>query len=386
MRESVRLATVAGINVGVNWSVLVILALVAIMLGLGSYPQLYPGYSDGTYLLAGIITALLFFGSIFAHEMGHALLARRRGIDVDGIVLWLLGGVAKFRSEARSPRDEIAIALIGPAVSLGLGVAFAAAAVAAAQVTGDVETLAVGLLGWLGGINVLLALFNVLPAAPLDGGRVLRGILWATKGDAAEAAGAAARAGKAFGVALIGLGVLLVAALASFQGIWLMLVGWFLMTAANAEEFHARLKGVTARDVMTPDPVTAPDWISVRQLIDDHVLTQRCSTFPLRGFDERVTGVVTLSAIKATSSEARDELRARDIAVPREEAAVAAPDDELTDLLANPAAARTDGRVLVFDAGELVGVVSPSDVGRAERLRGLRPATRRPDEPTVTQA
>jgi len=382
MGETIRLGRIAGIAVGVNWSVLVIATLIALGLGVGSLPTMHPGHAEPTYLVAGVLAAALFLGSILAHELAHAVLARRRGVEVEGIVLWLLGGVAKFRSEARTPRDEIAIAAAGPLMSLVVAAVLGAGAGLAVVLLGT--GLVVTVLGWLGVLNVLLALFNLIPAAPLDGGRILRGVLWARSGDPSTAAVSAARGGKAFGIALIALGLLLVAILVSLDGLWLMLLGWFIVTAAGAEEFHANLKGVRVGDVMSRAPVVAPDWIAVQELVDQYVLTQRCSTFPLRGFDGRITGLLPLTTIKRTPASQRTEQRARDIACPIERVATGHPDEDLTTLLERVRGTCGEGRALVFDdAGELVGIVSPRDVSHARELHALRQPQRGQQDATT---
>lgn len=390
MASTVRLGRIFGIPVGINWSVLVIATLVAFVFGLGPMPQeVDPGRPDVLYLLAGVAAAVLFLASILAHELGHALVARARGIEVDGITLWLLGGVAQLRGEAASPRDDAVIALVGPAVSVAVGLCFGVLAGIVVAVTGETVSLATMVLGWLAGINVLVAVFNLLPAAPLDGGRVLRAALWARHRDRTEAALAAARAGRGLGVGLIAVGLAVLAAFGAFDGIWLMLVGWFLVAAARAEAMHATLQGVRVSDVMTRDPVVAPDWIVVRELIDDYLMSHRCSTFPLRAFDGRISGLVTMSAVKRVPAGQRDTRRARDVAVPIERVPTARPDEPLVELLGRLGGQPTEGRALVFDGDELVGVVSPADVAWAERRRMLGEGEQRRDPlinpPTISE-
>lgn len=375
MTPSVNLGRIFGVPVGINWSVLLIAALVAVAFGAGQLPRV-EGYSQPTYLLAGLVAAALFLGSILAHELAHALVARARGVPVDGITLWLLGGVAKFSGEATRPRDEALIALVGPLVSLTAGALFAVAAAAVVAVTGEMVTLATAVLGWLAAINAVVAVFNLLPAAPLDGGRVLRAALWARRGDRRDAALAAARAGRGLGMGSVGVGLLVFAAYGAVDGVWLMLLGWFLMTAAGAEALHARLEGVTVGEVMTSEPVVARDWIPVRELVDDYVMTHRCSTFPLRAFDGRISGLVTLAATKRVPAGERDTTRARDIAVPLDKVPVGHPEESLSDLISRLGGA-TGGRALVFDGDELVGIVSPADIAWAERRHSLTGVTGR---------
>ncbi|TDB97914.1 site-2 protease family protein, partial [Micromonospora fluostatini] len=197
MRASFRIGRVAGVPVGVNWSVLVIFALIAWALSASQFPQVYPGRPGWAYLLAGLSAAVVFFLGLLAHEVSHAVVAKRNGLAVEGITLWLFGGVAELRGEAKDPGAELRIAGVGPLVSLLLGLFFGGIALAVA-VTGE-RGLLLGALSWLAGINVLLAVFNILPAAPLDGGRLLRAAVWKATGDRTKGSVVAARAGWVLG-------------------------------------------------------------------------------------------------------------------------------------------------------------------------------------------
>jgi Zn-dependent protease/CBS domain-containing protein len=377
MRESIRLGRIAGINVGLNYSVIVIVVILVFGLAFGRFPEVQPGLSTWAYVVAGIASALLLLVSLLVHELAHAIVARRNGIEVSGITLWLLGGVAELRGEPRSAGADLRIAVVGPLASLAVGGVFAIAAVVASAATGPglgVETLA-----YLAGINGILAVFNLVPAAPLDGGRVLRAFLWWRRGDRTSAAVIAARAGRAFGFILIALGFIQFVAGVGFGGLWLILIGLFLVGAASSEEqqtrVNAALHGVRVGDVMTPDPVVADAAQPVQELIDQVVLTHRFSTYPLVE-DGRLAGLVTLNRIRSTRPEERSTLRLGDIACPPEEIPTAHPDDPLTDLLPRMSGC-TDGRAVVLGAGgRVVGLVSPSDISRAMQtsdFRGSRP-------------
>lgn len=383
MNPSIRLGRIFGIPVGLNWSVLVIAALIAVVFGAGQLPQV-EGYSRATYLLAGLTAAVLFLGSILAHELAHALVARAKGVAVDGITLWLLGGVAKFTGEATRPRDEAVIALVGPLVSLTAGLAFGVTALVVIALTGEMVTLATAVLGWLAAINAVVAVFNLLPAAPLDGGRVLRAVLWARRGSRRDATLAAARAGRGLGIGVIGVGLLVFAAYGVVDGVWLMLLGWFLVTAAGAEALHARLEGVTVAEVMTRAPVVAPDWVTVRELIDQYVMAHRCSTFPLRAFSGHISGLVTMAGVKRVPAGEQDETRAREVAVPIAKVPVAHPDEPVSDLMVRLGGA-AGGRALVFDGDELVGIVTPADLAGAQRRHELADARRQDRDQPATK-
>ncbi|MGH9026175.1 MAG: site-2 protease family protein [Acidimicrobiia bacterium] len=238
MRTSIRLGRFFGIPVGLSWSVLLIAGLLTLSLGTALLPDSAPGASDAAYFFAAAVAAVLFFGSLLAHELAHAVVARRNGVEVEGITLWLLGGVARLGSEARSAGAELRIAAVGPGMSFALAVGFGVAAIAADTLL--LPALAVAVLGWLALINAALAVFNLLPAAPLDGGRILTGVLWAGHGDPYRARETAARAGRVVGFGLIAFGVLGLLTPIPFGGPWTALVGWFIVTTAAAEERLAR--------------------------------------------------------------------------------------------------------------------------------------------------
>jgi len=195
MEETFRRGRIAGIRVGINWSVLVIFALIAYGLAGQYLPRVYPREGVAAYVVAGVTAAVVFVASLLAHEIAHALVAWRNGVSVEGITLWLFGGVARLSGEAPSPGAEVRIAGVGPLVSLVLGLGFGAAAAIAAAA--GVSGLALAALEWLGGVNIALAVFNVVPAAPLDGGRLLRAVVWWRTGDRRKATAVASRAGRA---------------------------------------------------------------------------------------------------------------------------------------------------------------------------------------------
>lgn len=373
MQDSLRVGRIAGIPVGINWSVLVVAWLITWSLASFRFPDAYPGHTPGAYWLTGAATAVVFLASLLAHELGHSILARRHGVQVEGITLWLLGGVAKLRSEPKSPEADLRIAAVGPAVSLGLGLGFGVLALAFG--TMGAPELVTGALGWLAFINVLLAVFNLMPAAPLDGGRVLRAVVWRRTGNQLRAAVTAARAGRAFGYGLVGLGLFGFALGAGIGGLWFVFLGWFLLSAARAEEMEATtrgaLAGVRVRDVMSPEPVVAPGWLTVEAFLADYVLTHRFSAFPIEDFDGRLAGLVTLARLKAVPPERRGSVRVLDAACPIDQVPRAAPDEPLVDLLARMAGC-SDHRALVFDDGRLVGIVTPTDVHHALEVAHLR--------------
>ncbi len=250
MRPSIPLGRIAGIKVGINASVFLIVVILVGALTTGQLPAAFPNRSSTAYVIAAIIAAVLFLASLLAHELAHSLVARRNGIEVESIVLWLLGGVAQLRGEAKTPGADFRIAIVGPLTSLGLAIGFGLAAVGLGLL--GATGLPSGVLGYLAATNVMLAVFNLLPAAPLDGGRVLRAALWRWRGERQTAAVNAARAGRVLGFVLIALGVLQVVTGYGVGGIWLALIGWFVVSAATAEEKQARLAGQAGGAMSAP--------------------------------------------------------------------------------------------------------------------------------------
>jgi Zn-dependent protease/predicted transcriptional regulator len=340
---------------------------------MGRFPLLFPDHSQLAYLIAGLVAGVVFFLSLLAHEVSHAVLAQRNGIEVEGITLWLFGGVARLQGEPASPRADLQIAGVGPLVSLILAGVFwlVALALSAAGTPGIVVDVFV----WLAVINLALAIFNLVPAAPLDGGRILRAILWWRRGDRTSAAVTAARAGRGFGWVLVAVGLYQLLFAPGFGGLWLMLIGWFLTTAASAEERHATVSSALAdvriRDVMSAQPTTAPASIPIDRFLDEYVFPNRYSTFPLTDAGGEPAGLVTINRVKHVPTNERGTTTVREVACPLDETPVVAPDDKLADLLPRMAGC-TDGRALVVEEGRLVGIVSPTDVMRRLEIAELR--------------
>ncbi|MEU2611151.1 site-2 protease family protein [Micromonospora sp. NPDC007271] len=375
MRASFRLGRIAGVPVGVNWSVLVIFALIAWALSASLFPRSYPGHSAFAYWVAGFAAAVVFFLGLLAHEVAHAVIAKRNGIEVEDITLWLFGGVSKLKGEARDPGAELRIAGIGPLVSLVIGIFFGV--IAALIALGGGRGLLVGALSWLAGINVLLAIFNVLPAAPLDGGRLLRAVVWRATGDRTKASVVAARAGWGLGIVLIAIGIWRFFTGAGVGGLWLALIGWFLIGAAGAEERQARmgsaLQGVRVADVMTPQPQTASGEMTVADFVDHYLFAYRHTALPLTE-DGRPVGLVTLDRVRGIPADRRASTTLAEVACRADDLVLAKPDEQLTDLLPRLSAC-ADGRALVVMEQRLVGIVSPSDISRAVQRGNLREQT-----------
>ena len=378
MGEDIRLGRIAGVTVSASWSLLVILGLLAWSLGAAVLPEAAPETGPWTYWPVAVVTAVAFLACLLAHELAHALVARRRDVEVEGITLWMFGGMSRLRGEAHDARAERQVALAGPVASAALGIGFGALGLLLDTVRAP-EVL-VAATSWLGLMNVVLALFNLLPAYPLDGGRVLRAVVWDRTGDLGRATAVAASYGQQIGFALIVLGVFLVVAGAAASGIWLALLGWIIRDAARAEatgfELRHMLHGVTVADVMTPDPVTAPADITVEELIRRYLVPYRCSAFPVTDGHGSPVGLVTLSRIRDVPPDARATTRLDQVAVPLDEVVTAQPGDLLLDLLARFTPGR-GRRALVVEGGELVGIVTARDIDRTIEVAGVDSTTTR---------
>ncbi len=380
MRQSLRLGRVAGIPVGAHWTVGVILVIIAELLGVNVLPAEFPHRAVAMYWAVAIPSALLFAGSLLAHELAHAIVAKRNGLRVRSITLWMLGGVTELEGDPPSAGADLRIALAGPAASAGAAVAFGA--LAAAIGYGGGPPVAAGAVIWLAVTNGLLAVFNLLPGAPLDGGRVLRAALWWRTGDRVRAGLAAARAGRVLGlgIALVGLADLF--AWGDFGGVWLMLIGWFVVSAAGAEAAEvtaaSALAGLRVSDVMTPDPGIAPAWSTVSGFIDQVAAHSRQAVFPVVDLDGTLTGLVFTGALARIPAEDRSGVRLGQVAEPVPPAYRAAPGDPAGSLLSRPLL-HGEIAAVVLDQGRVAGLVTADDLRAAVRRAQLRsPSAGRP--------
>ncbi len=371
MNQSVRLGRIGGITVGAHWSVAMILVIIAQVLAASVLPSAHPHERPAVYWTVAVIAAVLFLASLLAHELAHALVARRSGLTVRSVTLWMLGGVTEFGGEPPTAGADFRIALAGPVASLAAGAFFYGVGEAIHAAGGPAVVVAAA--GWLAVMNGLLGVFNLLPGAPLDGGRVLRAVLWRRWGDRERAERAAARTGQALGAVIIGLGIAETFTLSYLDGLWLVLIGWFLSSAASAERqvatAEAALAGVRVADVMTPHPELASGWHTVADFADE-AARSRQDAFPVVGFDGELTGIVLTSQLARIPPPQRPGLRLGQVALPVPPGYRAAPDDP-----AAPLASRTPlgGEVaaVVLAAGRVTGMVTVSDLNRALRRRRL---------------
>src|SRR6202022_3208581 len=367
MNENLSLGRIAGIHVGLNWSLLVVAALIAWSIATGILPSAVPGQTSSAYWTAGLVSAFVYLACLLAHELAHSIVAVRRGVRVEGITLWLFGGVSRFSSESTSPGAQAWITFVGPLTSLLLGVAFLLASAAIGGGANNPGLLAATLF-WLGFINLLLGVFNLLPAFPLDGGRILQSLIWARTGDRLRATRIAARIGMAFALLFIAYGLITFFVPGNFlTAVWSVFLGWFLLSAARAEEagglIRQALSGIRVAEVMTPDPVQAPDNITVEDALHGYILASRHSTFPTHDPTGQLSGLLTLTALKNVAPTARTTTVIKEIICPLDRVSKVSPADPATNLL-DQSESCSEGRTLVVDNGRLVGIISPSDINR----------------------
>jgi Zn-dependent protease/CBS domain-containing protein len=306
--------------------------------------------------------------SILLHELGHSLVARREGIEVDSITLWLFGGVSQFKGRYKSAGDEFRVAFTGPLVSIVLGVVFVLIALAHLRSSVD------GVAAWLGYINLILAVFNLLPAAPLDGGRVLHSVLWRIKGDYNWATRIASEVGQGFAYLFIALGLVMFIFQGSFSGAWLAFIGWFLLQGAKAEARYAAteqaLGDSRVRDLMVRHPVTVDADATLSRFMDEVAQAHRFTTYPvLEG--EKPVGLLAFASVAAVPRSEWDTRRVRDAMIPLDQVPLLTEDQRAVDALAQLSDPRTN-RGLVVDDGHLAGLLSITDVASALEV-GRRP-------------
>jgi Zn-dependent protease/predicted transcriptional regulator len=360
--SSIELGRIFGIRIGINWSWLVVLALILWTLASGIFPETNPGLSDGTYLAMAIVASVLFFSSLLLHELGHAVQARREGMEIEGITLWLFGGVAKFKGMFPGAGAEFRIAIAGPLVSLGLGLLFS---VGAWLISTNEPVDAVA--AWLGYINLMLLVFNLLPALPLDGGRVLRSALWRARDDFRWATRTAAGIGRGFAYLFIAGGVSLFIFQGSFSGAWLAFIGWFLLQAATSEDRYVvvseALGDLRVRDLMVRDPVTVPADMSLGQFMDKVAWSRRYTTYPVVE-NGRVVGLLVFRRVAEVPRAEWDRRLVRDSMIELDHVPILDEDEPAVEALAELSEADIH-RGLVLDGERLAGLISITDLARA---------------------
>lgn len=370
MESSFTFLRVRGIPIGAHWTWLFFFALICWSLASALFPRTYPGLAPASYVVMGVTAAVLFYVSILLHELGHAFRALREGMRIEGITLWLLGGVARFTGMFPSAGAEFRIAIAGPVVSVAIAAIFAAITVAANAAGAPASVR--GVTDYLARLNAIVVGFNLVPALPLDGGRVLRAWLWHRQRSFSAATRSASRAGRAFGVVLMGVGLLGFFTGAGTGGVWFVFLGWFLVQAAGAEQSVAVLRsalgGVRVRDLMTPDPEVVTADTPLDRFFG---LPSRHSTYPVVR-DGVFAGLVSVRQAAGVPPEARAASTVSDVMIPAGDVPMVGPDTPVLDAI--EVLRGGPGRALVMVDGRVEGIISTSDVAKAlewERARGV---------------
>ena len=366
MHTDLRLGRLAGVDVGINWTWLIVVALITWSLAAEVFPTTNKGLGTATYVAMALAATLLYFASLLLHELAHAVQARREGMQVSGITLWVFGGVARFSGRFPTAGAEFRVAFAGPLVTLALGATFVGGA-RLLRLPATVDAVLV----WLGLMNLFLFAFNMLPAVPLDGGRVLHSALWKLRRSLSWATQVAGRLGQLFGVLMI-VGGALLALYGDFAGgLWLSLIGWFVASAAAAETeasaARQALSGLSVSDVMVRDPVTVRSDQTLRDVVD-HVFTGAPhAAYPVTA-NGHALGLLTSTSVASLPADSLAQLHVRDRMVPLDKTLTLGDDDDLPDAVA--ALVQTDvRRALVVRGADLVGLLSITDVRRLLEAR-----------------
>jgi len=374
---SIQLARLFGIRIGASPSWFVVLFLMIYWLS-GYFGDVLAGYSNSTAYTTAVAGTVLFFVSLVLHELGHALVARRNAIGVTSIDLWFFGGLARLTREPGSPGQEFRIAGAGPVITFALVVAGWGAGVLAAgsgafgdmvTLRRDADTPALALLSWLVWINTVVLLFNLVPAFPLDGGRLVKAAAWRLTGDPNRGTRFAARLGQGFAYLLMGGGVYLLLRDDPLSGLWFLLLGWFLAQAARGavvtSRFSERLEGVTVADVMDTQPVTVPGELSVLDAHDEYFLRYRSAWFPVVDRMGRFLGILRQESVEGAVSDGR-AVTAGDVLDPSAGADSSVGRDTPIEQLLDSQSLRHFGALMVVDGEQrLCGVVTLEQVRRA---------------------
>ncbi|HEV8165423.1 MAG TPA: site-2 protease family protein [Actinomycetota bacterium] len=353
---------IAGVEVRVDssWAVIALLITYSMYLRISF---LYRDLSTGGAVGLALLSAVLFFGSVLVHELAHALVSQARGIRVQDITLFLFGGATRARVESRGPGDEFLIAAVGPLTSALLAGLFGIVAGLGRDLLS--RPLA-GTFGYLAWVNLVLAVFNLIPGFPLDGGRLLRSAIWKATGSLGRATRIASVSGQAVGWLLVAGGVAFLLAGDLAGGIWFAFIGWFLVQAARSSyqelQLQQLLRGVEAEDVMAANLLRIPPELSLQEAVDDYFMRYDHGAFPV---DEqgRTIGLLTLRGVRRVPREQWPTRRVRDHMVPLGDQVVVAPDARMDGVLGKLQDGEA-GRVLVVQDGEVVGIITPSDLTR----------------------
>lgn len=358
--SSFRIARILGVDIKLDYSWLIIFGLVTWSLTSYYLPLRHPGWPAAGYLTIGVITSLLFFASVLAHELSHSVVARAQGTPVSDITLFIFGGAAHLSGAPRRPREELLMAAAGPLTSLAVAGLFGGLWWASAGTVDPLHALA----GWLAWINLALAGFNLIPGFPLDGGRIFRAILWGVSGNFVTATRLAAGVGQVVAFGFIFWGVWQVFSGNWADGLWMAFIGWFLLSAAAGERQQATaaqfLSGHSVREAMMSDCPRIPPWLTLDEFVDQVVLPSGRRCFPVADGGQ-LAGLLTLHRLQRVPRDKWAATRVADVMIPLAELKTARPDEDLGVVFARLAAEDVN-QLPVVDEGRLVGMVARDSI------------------------
>jgi Zn-dependent protease/CBS domain-containing protein len=363
---SINLGSIRGIRIAINYTWLIVFALVAGTLALFFFPEVIPGRSAILYWVLGVVASALLFASVLGHELSHSLVAQYQGLKVKSITLFIFGGVSEITEEPKRPRDEALLAAAGPLASIGFGIIFYGLWLLVGNNFPEIGAA----LAYLFVINILLAVFNLIPGFPLDGGRVFRSLVWGITGDFTRATKIAARVGQVVAYLFIFGGLYIAFTGNILSGLWFAFIGWFLNNAAEQsyrEATRPKLIGVKVDQMMNPNPLVVQPDVDLQTLVDHYVLEKNVRALPVVVNDELV-GVVTLSDVRHIPRELWSQTRVEQVMTRAEELKTIQPADDL-DAAVRQLASEDINQLPVVEQHHLVGLLSRSQVIRFLQLR-----------------
>ncbi|MFN2609395.1 MAG: site-2 protease family protein [Actinomycetota bacterium] len=363
-----RVAKVFGIDIRLDQSWFIISFFIAWSFG-GLFKQALRGLEPSAYTVLGVLAAILFFLSLLAHEMSHALVARRKGIEVISITLFIFGGVAQIKSDPVTPGDEFQVAAVGPLTSVVIGAVLFGLGVLADAVGSNTAAVVFETLGF---VNGALAVFNMIPGFPLDGGRILRSVVWKITGNVLKATKVASISGRVMAGLLIGAGIWRMVRGDILGGGWWILLGLFLNQAAASAYKQAvmrmSIEGVSVGSLMTPQPESVPGNARLDQVVEEFFVAKKHNAFPVTGYGGDLEGIITLQMVQEIPQQMWPQMTARQSMVPLQPDITAQPDESVANIVErmsnNPV-----GRFLVVEGQRLVGILTASDIARHYRLQ-----------------
>ncbi len=379
MKPSFRLFTVGGVEIGVHYTWVFAFVLIAWSLADGAYPDLFPRWTTVQYWVAGAASAVILFASVVVHELAHSFMALRKGLPVKGITLFIFGGVSNLGAESRKPGDEFLIAVVGPLTSLLIGgVLLLVFSITAPEELRQSRPLQ-GVIFYSGWTNIAVGLFNLIPGFPLDGGRVLRSVIWGITGNMRRATNIAANVGRLVAWAMIGYGLFRVLNGDVLGGLWMAFIGFFLASAADSarkeQEAEFELSGSVVRDVMQPDPAIVPPDMPVRHLVQEYLIRRGCRAAPVVDSAGALVGIVSLSDVRRL---AEGEWAGTPVSTVMTRPPLhTLPPGENLDVALRLLTEKNINQVIVLDGDQVVGLVSREGLMRFVRLKREFASSRR---------